>query len=193
MAIKNNLPPPYSTIELLPFRCWSWHLHAALLSYFITYHSVQVIIEVGCWLGVSTLFMASHLPEGGKLYAVDHWLGSEEHQQRTCIPYLYEQFLSNVIHANLTEEIIPIRLPSLEAANSLPVKVDMIYLDASHQEEDVLADLKAWMPRLKPGGILCGDDWNWPAVRRAVLNFACEKGLAIDPIGNFWRLYHPLC
>jgi hypothetical protein len=161
-------------------------------------HHVKTIIEVGSFLGLSTRHIASHLPKGGKVYAVDHWKGSIEHQPggsawHPSLPFLYEQFLSNVIHAQLTHKIIPLRMDSAEAA-ALPCFVlktvipDLIYIDASHETEAVYADLTRWYPFVQGHGILCGDDWTWPSVRFAVEQFASEQGLAISAGFNFWRL-----
>ena len=36
---------------------------------------------------------------------------------------------------------------------------DFIYIDASHEYEDVLNDLKMFLPKLKSNGIIAGHDW----------------------------------
>lgn len=36
---------------------------------------------------------------------------------------------------------------------------DFIYVDADHSEAAVSADLRAWWPKLKPGGLFFGDDY----------------------------------
>ena len=48
---------------------------------------------------------------------------------------------------------------------------DLVYIDGDHRYEAVLADLRAWYPKVAAGGILAGDDWGeWldgkPAVNR---------------------------
>ena len=98
------------------------------------------------------------------------------------LPNLYEYFLSNVIQEGqgLTRKIIPVRMDSLSAAQSLEVQADIIYIDASHDSESVYRDLQVWFPHVKPGGILCGDDWGWDTVREGVNRFAQEKGLDIE-------------
>jgi hypothetical protein len=195
---EQALPEPYSSIEVLPFDGQGWFHNAAELESLIDTRQVKTVIEVGSWLGLSTRFTASLLPKGGKLYAVDHWLGSAEHQPGEwayypALPYLYQQFLSNVIHSDLTEKIVPVRMASLDAANYLrtlenPIMPDLIYLDASHETESVYADLNAWYPYVEQHGIMCGDDWIWSSVQIAVRTFAHEKGLRIEASGNFWYL-----
>jgi hypothetical protein len=61
-------------------------------------------------------------------------------------------------------------VPSVAAAALFaPRTFDLVYIDASHVEENVLADLEAWYPKVRPGGLLCGHDWNtYEGVNRAV-------------------------
>lgn len=155
-------------------------------------YNVKTVIEVGSWLGLSTIHIARTIPEDGVVYAVDHWLGSVEHQSPDFnSSNLYRQFLSNVIHQNLTDKIIPLRLPSIEASHTLKVTPDLIYIDASHDFVNVFVDLALWYPLVKERGILCGDDYylnseaNFP-VKRAVDLFAQENNLVVHNDGWFW-------
>jgi predicted O-methyltransferase YrrM len=154
-----------------------------------------VVIEVGCWFGFSTRHLATLLPPGGVVYAVDHWTGSLENQEGAHawtpkLPYLYEQFLSNVIHENLTDKIIPVRMNSLEASRYLKgTKPDLIYIDASHDYESVYADLAAWYPLVKGHGFMCGDDYldgEMLTIKWAVDQFALDHGLTVKNHGSFW-------
>lgn len=189
-----ELPEPYRDIEVLPFDGHGWYMNGGQLQQLIYKYKVNTIIEIGSWLGCSTRHMGSLLPPTGKVYAVDHWKGSVEHQPGgsayyKALPYLYQQFLSNVIHAGLTDKIVPVRMSSLEAVEYLKdVKPDLIYIDAGHDTDSVYKDLVAWYPFVKGRGILCGDDWSWPTVVAAVQRFAQENNLRISASGNFWRL-----
>lgn len=183
------MPEPYQSVIDLPFDDHGWFGNADPLQRLIKHTQAKTVIEVGCWLGLSTRYIASTLPHGGIVYAVDHWCGSPAeavHMQDPRLPYLYQLFLSNVKHAHLTEAIVPIRMSSLEASRALCVKADLIYLDASHDIENVYLDIYAWLPHLAENGILCGDDWNWPSVRVSVELCASRLHKKVHAERNFW-------
>jgi hypothetical protein len=190
-----ELPHPYNSLkEVRPFVDQGWYCNTVQLGELIKRYHVKTIIEIGVWIGQSTMDMARKIPHDGKIYAVDHFLGSPEHQPggsawQPWLPYLYEQFLSNVIHAKLTHKIIPVRMSSIEASSFLAnIRPDLVYIDAGHDTESVYTDLITWYPFVESRGILCGDDWVWDTVRVAVERFANERRLRIDASGNFWRL-----
>jgi predicted O-methyltransferase YrrM len=160
--------PLYTAVEVLPLNLRGWYRHAKFKE-ILAKKDIKTVVEVGVWLGNCTIYLAEMLPENGKIFAVDHWLGSEEHRdpnnygEYKLLPTLYQQFLSNVIHYNLMDRIIPVRLSSLQAAKKfreLNIRPDLIYIDAGHDYKSVLKDIEAWFPLLEEGGMLCGDDWN---------------------------------
>lgn len=185
-----NLPEPYSKLEtVLPFNPQGWYSNQRRIEEIFKQNHILTVVEVGSWLGASTRHIAKQLPPGGVVFAVDHWLGSVEHQGCDLIPTLYEQFLSNVIHAGLTDKIIPIRMDSLAAAQYLKsIPVDLVYLDGAHDKQSVLNDLEAWFPFVAGHGVICGDDYTWDSVKEAVREFAKKNHLKVMHKHCFWRL-----
>jgi hypothetical protein len=99
---------------------------------------------------------------GGWLYLVDAWkhIGElddvnnpsdqqqEERLQR--VRDRFKQFPNVMILRGLSVEM---------AGNFHDEALDWVYLDADHREQSVLEDLKAWYPKVRVGGMLCGHDY----------------------------------
>jgi hypothetical protein len=46
--------------------------------------------------------------------------------------------------------------------------IDAVFIDACHSEESVRNDILCWLPKIKEGGVVFGDDWAWESVKRGV-------------------------
>ena len=80
---------------------------------------------------------------------------------------------------------VMLRLMSGDAALKInDGSLDFVFVDASHAYADVWLDLRAWWPKLKPGGLFCGHDYTNPrdadGVRRAVNNFFMANRLGLN-------------
>ena len=133
-----------------------------------------VFVEVGCFYGRSTLYRAQQIAQSGKqisLHCVDLWsddLQSNGQKQRGEM--VYAQFLINLepylptiaIHRGSSWDM---------AENFEDGSCDFIFIDADHEYESVLKDLKAWHPKVKSGGVIAGHDYSYKPVTRAVHEF----------------------
>ena len=141
-------------------------------------------VEVGSWKGRSAAYMAVEIINSGyniEFDCIDTWEGSIEHLELDAIKNksLYSEFLKNT--APVKKYINPIRITSLEGStlyqdNSL----DFVFIDAFHQYEDVLEDIKVWLPKVKVGGILAGHDYGHQGVNKAVNEFFSGKKYDIE-------------
>jgi hypothetical protein len=57
--------------------------------------------------------------------------------------------------------------------------LDLVFIDGDHRPESVLADVSAWYPKIKAGGILCGDDFNWPGTPEVLAKFFGDLGVSL--------------
>jgi len=81
------------------------------------------------------------------------------------------------------------RMPSIEAAALFePESIDFVFIDGDHSYEGCAADIKAWFPKLKPGGLLSGHDYrderNY-GVQRAVHEFLGDRELRLG-LNHTW-------
>jgi predicted O-methyltransferase YrrM len=189
----------YDKINILPLNIWGWFGNAYHLSEQLKKRDCAVVVELGSWLGASTSCMAENIGDNALVYAVDIWEGSPEcasalsigrgmssSEVEVIFAQLYQQFLSNMIHLNLANKVVPIKMKTIHAAKLLNIRPDLVYVDASHAEEDVYNDIMAWYPKLVDGGIMCGDDWSWETVRAGVIRVAKDLNQTVTAAGNFW-------
>lgn len=76
-----------------------------------------------------------------------------------------------------------IHASSIEAAASTEDEsLDFVFIDANHSYEYCREDIKVWLPKLKPGGLLCGHDYtkSFAGVMRAVNEFAAETKARVE-------------
>ncbi len=175
----SQLPAPYNTLTTLLLETDDGsYSNAREMQRLMKGRSIHTVIEIGSSLGVSTKYIACLISDDGKVYAVDRWQG----------PGLYKQFLSNVVHAHLEHKIIPMRMANPDAAQVLiDVEPDLIYLEKSHEAEEVYQDLVTWFPYVEnKKGIVSGNGWSLESVRIAVDQFAREHHLVIHAANNFW-------
>jgi predicted O-methyltransferase YrrM len=129
-------------------------------------------VEVGAWLGKSAAFMAVDIINSRKQIrfdVVDNWKGltGDVVPQAMRDDGVYESFLRNM--EPVKEVIHPIRLSSLEAVEQYQNdSLDFVFIDASHEYNDVRADISKWWSKIKFGGYLAGHDMQHPGVNRAV-------------------------
>ena len=144
-------------------------------------------VEVGAYKGRSTAFMAVEIINSGKKIkfdVVDHWMGSSEHNDDIDVQNktLYETFIKNL--EPVSDYLTPIRKDSVDAADEYANNsLDLVFIDASHDYDSVNEDIKAWLPKVKPGGYIGGDDYTWSDVRKAVLNNFDEA--KVESIGTY--------
>lgn len=156
----------------------------------------ETIVEIGAYHGRSTSYlleMANKYKKDIHIVVIDHFEGSVEHNKQSDH---YGQFISNMENLKYKYPHQLIKEYSHEAANQFEDKsVYFAMIDASHEYEDVKRDILTWLPKIKKGGMLSGDDYDWPGVRRAVSEIfpeadVCKRsgGDCCHDItaGNYW-------
>jgi hypothetical protein len=129
-------------------------------------------VEVGCLAGRSTCYLATRIRDSGKtitLYAVDPCTGSPSDSTGQEIAPAVGGTFAGIFHRNilgcgLDNVIVPVVTTSVRAAQLFADEsVAFCFIDADHSYESVTADLRAWWPKVRPGGMLAGHDYRQPA------------------------------
>lgn len=147
-------------------------------------------VEVGSWKGRSAAHMGVEIMNSGKRIqfdCVDTWRGSAEHldpdsqwytPELSDPEYLMNEFLKNT--APVSSVVKAVRSTSEEASRLYADNtLAFVFLDAAHDFDSVSSDIRCWYPKVKPGGVLAGDDFDWPGVEQGI-GRALETGL-LDP------------
>lgn len=204
-------PTIYDNFNPLPEDLQGWNGTGEIFENWIQVLQPKTIIEVGTWKGQSAITMGNVVKKMGletKIFCVDTWLGATEFYTTLAhtperdlrklhgYPQVYYQFLSNVVHHGLQEVIVPVPQTSANAARIFAhhgIVADLIYIDGSHEYDDVLQDLVMYWSLLSKGGVMFGDDYlSFEGVRNAVKQFvtfnlaAVQEHLHVN--GNNWIL-----
>jgi predicted O-methyltransferase YrrM len=146
-------------------------------------------LEVGSWKGRSTVAIAEGLRsvEGASLYAVDTFEGEAsnegmltKHADELAADEVYRSFVE---HTSGYEFLTVLRTTSEGASRELAdASLDWVFIDADHAFAEVLEDVRRWLPKVKPGGLLSGHDYGQAGVR-----FAVRASLHVDGVWeNIW-------
>lgn len=150
------------------------------------------IVEIGAEFGMSTAALCYACATGSHVYSVD----------------LFPANLAFMHHANLTECGLVNHNTQIKGDSSTMGKqwkggeIDLLFIDGSHLYEDVKADIDAWIPHVKVGGVVLFHDcacktnkqphWQHVQVQRAVNEWHAvaqwKEYDSVDTIRVFERL-----
>ena len=157
--------------------------------------------EVGCWKGRSTAYIADEIKRRLKnvtLYAIDTWEGNaDEPDMQAYIAEanarggLYQEFIRNMNRCGVMDYITPMRMKSVEAAAKFADgELSFAFIDAGHSYEDVLADLRAFGPKVHFNSVMAGHDIARTSVRKAVEDYCKETGKKFRTYQERWIIDH---
>ncbi len=121
--------------------------HEALFLYHLAREAPGMgsVVEIGSFRGRSTLCLAAGLRRRGegRVEAVDPHIHGTEAELR-----------ENAAHFGLADWVDPVVARSVEAAAAWNRPVRLLFVDGNHLQGSVEADVRAWLPFLRPGGFL---------------------------------------
>ena len=154
-------------------------------------------VEIGVFAGQLSALLLSNRPEM-ILHMVDSWgdydpspMASGDYHAELS-PTEQETYLKMTMRAvdpAGSRGIIHCR-KSVHVANDIQDDLDFVFIDSDPSYDGCHADIQAWAGKVRPGGLLCGHDYDnvdfpqW-GVKRAVDEFVAANGLELELGDNF--------
>jgi SAM-dependent methyltransferase len=165
-----------------------------ILATFVQEESFETFTEVGCKEGRTTAFLLEHCPDL-RVIAIDPWIAMPK-QGGKAGGETYEAWDFKAIEADFWNRVEPWadrlsfhRKTSLHAADSVDDESQgLVFIDAAHDYDSVLEDIAVWRPKVAPGGILAGHDFqhNFPSVMEAVADSFNLMVVQVAPDSVWW-------
>lgn len=158
----------------------SSHLEADWGSYYhvfprlINYYNLKIGVEVGVSTGGHSEKILQ-LTNVTMLYSVDPYIPNPAgfaEDSMECMDVLYTWVKMRL--SRFTNRSTVVRAFSTDAALQFERhSIDFIFIDGDHSYQAVKADLNSWYDKVRPGGVIGGDDYAtiWPGVPQAVKEF----------------------
>ena len=129
--------------------------------------------EIGVYQGKTAFYLLDRRPDL-TLYAVDSWPRDAQWRPPPAPPRDMRRI--GVEFKRMAEEVgywdgrlIVLHGPSVEMATHVDDgSLDFVFIDADHTTPAVLADIEAWAPKVRSGGMVLGHDVHLDSVRDAV-------------------------
>jgi MMP 1-O-methyltransferase len=118
------------------------------------------IVEIGSWKGKSTicLGLGSRAGSGVPIFAVD-----------PHADYRHGEFKDNIERAGIADLVTPVKGLSQEVVGGFDEAIELLFVDGSHEEDDVRDDFEHWVPKVVEGGVVAFHDTTWHAGVRKVV------------------------
>jgi|SRR5215469_926967 len=151
-----------------------------------------VFVEMGVALGRSAFMMAEMIQKSKKditFYAVDLWDVVPAKQWAPFASDFFGTFLEGAVkHArHLLQQVRILRLDSVAASRVFDdASIDFVFIDGDHWYDPVRRDVLTWLPKMKPGSVMAGHDYDQPHLKRAVIDVFGEN--RVEPVATSWRV-----
>ena len=142
--------------------------------------SGQAILEIGSFVGYSTIFLGfgSRSGSGARIHCLDAWglppssaYSQDAYAEKLGIVHeTFDEFRRNVQQAGFEDLVVPHRAYSYRYSRLWPVdlKIGLFFIDGDHSEWGAYADWFLYQPHLADGATVVFHDFGDPAVARAV-------------------------
>jgi len=162
----------------------AWFDYSDLYNMASDLYTDGIFVEIGVFKGASLSYLMLKNPNKS-VFGVDTFKGDPLNENEQRIIKKDNLDLEKTTRTNLEKLGLKPNLivkDSVEAAEDFKDQsCSFVFIDGGHMYSQVCADIKAWLPKVKTGGILAGHDYNSDGVKRAV-----DGNLKVNTMGNCW-------
>lgn len=180
-----------------------WYPNDQLAFLCTLYERVKLVgglcIEIGIWEGKSTNALANVMNQR-TLIAIDTWQGNtDESNDHNTVKLLKERDVKSAFYANMAaqnsnQNITVYEMDWREAFAQILQRgylIAFLHIDGSHDYQSVFDTITYALPRMREGGVMCGDDFLASHAGRADLNGGVERAVretlpGFQTSGNLW-------
>ena len=119
----------------------------------------STLVEIGTGAGRVTAILADAIAgKGSVLHTIDNYSQNEKYEGYGH--WNLDNTKKWMQKLNVGGHVRYIEGDSVEVGKTFKTPVDFIYFDGGHRYKAVCDDITSWLPRVKPGGIIAGHDFD---------------------------------
>lgn len=131
----------------------------------LIYHG-GIYVELGTFLGGNLARCIDHInSECIEFYAIDNWLFQNISDTSNISGSYLQAFLDGMGDRKFKHIVSDSTKASEQFKDGC---IDILFIDDDHNYPKVRANIKAWLPKVKSGGLICGHDYPDSGVKSAV-------------------------
>ena len=141
----------------------------------------KIVVEVGVYAGALSAMLAT-IPSIEQQFIVDSWEGGYSGFDQKHM----DNIAAGVIAWAATQPKVTVHRERsvVGAARFEDESIDFFHTDGDHSLEGITSDIRAWLPKVKTGAILSGDNYEIPAVAAGVKKLLPKHKLLAN--GRLW-------
>jgi predicted O-methyltransferase YrrM len=149
----------------------------------------KTVVEIGVRRGRLSILLVQ-VPTLERLYLIDTWADDEPFNKNDPDKTKVKKNARSVKRwARSQPNVTVLHMSSSQAVEEFADgSIDFVYLDGDHSFAGVTSDIRHYVPKLRKGGIISGDDYNLPTVSKVVDELIPNRNLILN--SRIWWAIH---
>jgi hypothetical protein len=138
----------------------------------------EFVVEIGAYLGTTTVFMAKVLEHTKKRVPILSIDPFERFESNPLNPQgSYSSYVESIITNHVEDVCLPLGAFSENAAPVIADNIRVLVIDGGHEYPAISKDLELYVPKVREGGYVFIDDYGpaYPDIVRAVDEFLAKN------------------